>query len=217
MIFDCLREYEKIYMRAGEPEIMESPRMKYLAVRRKDGQKGIEEECGKALNALYEIARTIRKSYSSPHKVVGSREYLMPLLEGFCPLCGNDGVDWARTADSSWVYAICLPEFATPGDFQWAVREASRKAGVSFSNVELFIYDGGLCVQCVHIGSDDGKAETIRSMERFARENGYTVDDAPGRFHHEIYLRDPRRTEPVHMKTVIRYPVKKVCRGVDDR
>ena len=30
------------------------------------------------------------------------------------------------------------------------------------------------------------------------------------RFHHEIYLSDPRKTEPNKSKTVIRHPIKKV-------
>jgi hypothetical protein len=47
-------------------------------------------------------------------------------------------------------------------------------------------------------------------MEEYARGNGYLIDITDTRFHHEIYLSDPRKCEPDKLKTVIRHPIKKI-------
>lgn len=104
---------------------------------------------------------------------------------------------------------IRLPDFVTESDFNWAVREASAKKKSDFSKAEFFTYTEGLCVQCMHIGSYDDEPETVEAMHRFISENGYSVDITEKRIHHEIYLSDPRKTNPGQLKTVIRLPVKK--------
>jgi thioredoxin reductase len=40
-------------------------------------------------------------------------------------------------------------------------------------------------------------------------KNGYIEDFSKGRFHHEIYLSDPRKCSTDKLKTVIRHPIKK--------
>lgn len=66
----------------------------------------------------------------------------------------------------------------------------------------------GLCVQCMHIGSYDDEPATIKAMEDFAVQNGYIINITDKRFHHEIYLSDPRKVNPLNMKIVLRHPVK---------
>lgn len=48
----------------------------------------------------------------------------------------------------------------------------------------------------------------IALMKDFAEANNYAVDITEQRFHHEIYLGDPRKTAPEKLKTVIRFPIK---------
>ena len=55
-------------------------------------------------------------------------------------------------------------------------------------------------MQCMHIGSYDTEPETLRQ--------GYCPDFSDTRFHHEIYLGDPRRTAPEKLKTVLRHPIR---------
>ena len=93
-------------------------------------------------------------------------------------------------------------------DFEWAVREAKINKKTDFSKVEFLRYDEGMCVQCMHVGSYDNEPETIALMDGFARNEGYDVDINGERFHHEIYLSDPRKADPAKLKTVIRHPVK---------
>ena len=103
-----------------------------------------------------------------------------------------------------------MPDFITKKDFDWAISEATRKKKLDFSRVEFFTYNEGLCVQCMHIGSYDDEPETIGKMNSFAKSKGYAVDIYDARFHHEIYLTDPRKTEAAKLKTVIRHPAKRV-------
>ena len=92
--------------------------------------------------------------------------------------------------------------------FDWAVREAAEKKQRDFSAVEFFSWEEGLCVQCMHIGPYDNEPATVAAMEAYAVEQGYGLDFSQGRFHHEIYLSDVRRTKPEKLKTVIRQPIK---------
>lgn len=41
------------------------------------------------------------------------------------------------------------------------------------------------------------------------KEQGYALDFGPDRWHHELYLSDPRRGRPEKRKTVLRLPVRK--------
>ena len=65
-----------------------------------------------------------------------------------------------------------------------------------------------LCVQVMHVGSYDDEPITIAAMEKYAIENGYTIDINVTRRHHEIYLSDPRKVAPEKLKTVIRQPIR---------
>ncbi len=60
----------------------------------------------------------------------------------------------------------------------------------------------------MHLGSYNDEPATIAQMTDFIKENGYTEDFSKGRFHHEIYLSDPRKTAPEKCKTIIRHPIK---------
>ena len=111
-------------------------------------------------------------------------------------------------ADFQWISMIRLPDFVKKEDFDWAVEEAAAKKKTDFSKVEFFTYQDGVCVQCMHIGSYDHEPETIRRMDEFAAENGYVLDLSDSRFHHEIYLSDPRRAAEEKLRTVIRHPVR---------
>ena len=97
----------------------------------------------------------------------------------------------------------------TKADFDWAIEEAIKKKKQDFSRVEFLTYDEGLCVQCMHIGSYDDEPATVELMHKFAEDNGYKLDITDTRYHHEIYLSDPRKCDVSKLKTVIRHPIKK--------
>lgn len=207
MAFDYKKEYKEFYMPAKKPEIITIPSMNFIAVR---GQGDPNEEGGEykqAIGLLYAIAFTIKMSYKGSHKIDGYFSYVVPPLEGLWWQKGVTGIDYSHKENFQWIAMIRLPEFVTKEDFNWAVAESTAKKNTDFSKVEFFTYEEGLCVQCMHIGSYDEEPDTIEAMETFAKEQGYTLDMHNGRYHHEIYLSDPRRCAPERLKTVIRHPL----------
>ena len=88
-------------------------------------------------------------------------------------------------------------------------RKSTNKKKIDFSKAQFFHFEEGLCVQCLHVGSYDSEPDTINEMKNFANSQGYEEDFSEGRFHHEIYLSDPRKVPAEKLRTVIRHPVKK--------
>ncbi|MBP5494101.1 MAG: GyrI-like domain-containing protein, partial [Lachnospiraceae bacterium] len=108
-----------------------------------------------------------------------------------------------------WISVIRLPDFVTKADFEWAKEEATKKKKTDFSKVELFSYNEGLCVQCMHIGPYDDEPATVDAMHEFMEKEGYVLDITDKRYHHEIYLSDVRKVAPEKLKTVVRHPIRK--------
>lgn len=209
MAFDYKKEYKEFYLPKNTPHIVRVPKMNYIAVRGKGNPNVEGGEYKESIGLLYTIAFTIKMSYKGNHKIDGYYSYVVPPLEGFWWQEGLDGIDYNRKEDMQFISLIRLPDFVKKEDFEWAIQEATTKKKQDFSKVEFFTYEEGLCVQCMHIGSYDAEPATIASMHAYMEENGYEIDITPFRFHHEIYLSDPRRCSIEKWKTVIRHPIRK--------
>ncbi len=209
MAFDYKKEYKEFYMPKNKPSIIEIPKMNYIAVRGKGNPNEENGEYKKTIGLLYAIAFTIKMSYKTEHKIDGYFEYVVPPLEGFWWQDGIKGIDYNRKDEMQFISMIRLPDFVTKKEFEWSISEATNKKKEDFSKVEFLSYDEGICVQCMHIGSYDSEPNTIKMMEDYAEQNGYEIDISADRFHHEIYLSDPRRCDESRLKTVIRHPIRK--------
>jgi len=210
MAFDYKKEYKEFYLPQREPSIVEIPKMNYLAIRGKGNPNEENGEYKATIELLYTIAFTIKMSYKGSHKIQGYFEYVIPPLEGLWWQEGkNDGIDYTQKDQFHFISMMRLPDFVTKEEFDWAIQEATQKKKKDFSKVEFLTYDEGVCVQCMHIGPYDTEPETIEKMEEIMQENGYELDFNQGRYHHEIYLSDPRRCEASKLKTVIRHPIQK--------
>lgn len=209
MSFDYKKEYKEFYMPKNKPSIIEIPKMNYIAVRGKGNPNEENSEYKQTIGLLYSIAFTIKMSYKTSHKIEGYFQYVVPPLEGLWWQKETRGLDYTRKEDMEFISMIRLPDFVTKEEFDWAISEATNKKKQDFSKVEFLSYDEGLCVQCMHIGPYDNEPITIEMMERYSEENGYEIDINTNRFHHEIYLSDPRRCDESRLKTVIRHPIRK--------
>lgn len=210
MAFDYKKEYKEFYMPKNKPTIIEIPKMNYIAVRGKGNPNDEDGEYKHSIKLLYAIAFTIKMSYKGAHKIDGYFEYVVPPLEGFwCQEGNKEAIDYKNKDKFNFISVIRLPEFVTKKDFEWAVEEATRKKKQDFSKVEFFSYNEGVCVQCMHIGAYDNEPRTISLMHEYMIAKGYELDITDVRFHHEIYLSDPRICEVNKLKTVIRHPIIK--------
>ncbi len=211
MAFDYKKEYKEFYMPKNKPSIVEIPKMNYIAVRGRGNPNSENGEYKKSIELLYGIAFTIKMSYKGSHKIEGYFEYVVPPLEGFWWQDGMiDTIDYNNKESMHFISVIRLPDFVTKDDFEWAIKEAAEKKKRDYSKVEFLTYDEGVCVQCMHIGPYDNEPATINLMHKYMKEQGYVLDITNNRYHHEIYLSDPRRCDVSKLKTVIRHPIKKI-------
>lgn len=209
MAFDYKKEYKEYYQPPKKPTIITVPPLNYIAVRGKGNPNDEAGEYKDSIGLLYAIAFTIKMSYKGEHKIAGYFEYVVPPLEGFWWQDGVEGIDYVHKDELNFISLIRLPDFVTRADFEWAVVEATRKKKTDFSKVEFLTYNEGACVQCMHIGAYDEEPVTVADMHEYAKQNGYEPDITDTRYHHEIYLSDPRKCDVSKLKTVIRHPIKK--------
>ena len=211
MAFDYKKEYKEFYMPPNKPSIVVVPKMNYIAVRGSGNPNEINGDYQKSIGLLYSIAYTIKMSYKGSHEIDGYFSYVVPPLEGFWWQDGmKETIDYNNKEAMHFISIIRLPDFVTKKDFEWAIEEATKKKKQDFSKVEFLTYDEGLCVQCMHMGSYDDEPATVNSMHEYMVENGFELDITDKRFHHEIYLSDPRKCAVSNLKTVIRHPIKKI-------
>lgn len=104
---------------------------------------------------------------------------------------------------------IRQPDFVTSEVFEHTLLIVSqKKPDLDILRARLSTFSEGLCGQVLHIGTYDDEPETIKRLDDFIKTSGYRVDISETRWHHEIYLNDPRRTAPEKLKTIIRHPIQ---------
>lgn len=208
MAFDYKKEYKEFYLPKNKPQIIELPKMNYIAIKGKGNPNDENGEYQKALQILYPIAYTLKMSYKGEYKIKGFFEYVVPPLEGFWWQDNIKGVDLTNKDTFNWISLIRLPDFINQKDFDWAIEMVTNKKKIDCSKAEFLTIDEGLCVQIMHIGPFDSEIESVNKMHNFIDEKGYKLDISEMRLHHEIYLSDVRKVDPSKWKTVIRHPIK---------
>ncbi len=210
MAYDFKKEQKALYMPKRKPSIVEVPPMKYVAVRG-SGDPNLEGGSYKeSIGILYAVAYTIKMSKMGDHRIDGYFDFVVPPLEGFWWQEGMSGIDFSCKDLFQWVSAVRLPDFVTPEVLEWAKAEAAAKKDVDAAKAELLNVDEGLCAQVMHVGPYDDEPATIQALDEFVVAEGCRLDVSStetGRHHHEIYLSDPRRTDPAKIKTAIRHPI----------
>ncbi|WP_033165355.1 GyrI-like domain-containing protein [Clostridium sp. KNHs205] len=205
---DYKKEYKDLYMPKKNPVLIKVPSMNFFMI---DG-KGIPEsdEYHSAMQSLYSFAFTIKMSKMSGNQPPGYFEYVVPPLEGLWS-CEDGAFVFAKRDQWIWTSIIRQPEFVTQEVYLNARDEiAKKKPEIDVTKVRFETLEEGLCVQIMHNGPYDQEQSSIDQILRYIEENNLQVDFESGRRHHEIYLSDPRRCKPESLKTVIRYPVKRI-------
>lgn len=208
---DYKKEYKDLYQPKTKPSIIEVPEMIFIAI---DGE-GNPNSCPEykaAIEVLYGLSYAIKMSKMNGTQPAGYFEYVVPPLEGLWQVDGVDfdGMNVTDKDKFKWISMIRQPKFVTEEVFEQAkLVLKKKKPALDLSKARLMKMTEGLCVQIMHKGSYDDEPASIEQMKRFLDENGYIEDFSEGRFHHEIYLSDPRKSSPDKLKTVIRHPIKK--------
>ncbi|MDE6762765.1 MAG: GyrI-like domain-containing protein [Oscillospiraceae bacterium] len=208
---DYKKEYKDLYRPAEKPSLIDVPEMVFIAV---DGA-GDPNTCPaykEAMEMLYGLSFAIKMSKMDGSQPEGYFEYVVPPLEGlwFADGISFDGLNITDKNKFKWISMIRQPEFVTVQVFETAREKlAKKKPALDLNKARLMKYTEGLCVQIMHKGAYDDEPRSIELIKKFAAENGYTEDFSDSRYHHEIYLSDPRKCAPERLRTVIRHPVKR--------
>lgn len=162
------------------------------------------EGFAKATEALFTVAYTIK----SICKKQGT-DFAVPKLEGRWWVTGDKpGLEVPR---SEWHYrlGIRLPDFVASDIFAQAqpIAVDKKKDLKQIQDVKFQEVTEGQCVTMMHIGPYATEPETMQQMRELMAKDGL-IQSQP--YHIEIYISDPRKTDPVKMKTILRFTVKKV-------
>lgn len=200
---DYKKDYKQLYMPKTLPEIVKVPSMPFIMVSGSGDPNG--EEFAMATEALYSISYAVRMSYKSENVPDGYFEYTVFPLEGEWDLIDRSK---PSTDKNNFKYTIMIrqPDFLTEAGYQRFLEQTRRKKSNPFLEKVRFEHmEEGLCCQMMHLGSFDDEPESFERMEMFCTEQGFI---RTSKIHREIYLSDPRKTEPSKLKTVLRFPVK---------
>ncbi len=209
---DYKKKYKDLYQPSTKPMIIDVPEMVFFAVEG-SGNPNTSKEYQEAIELLYGLSFTVKMSKMNGTQPLGYFEYVVPPLEGLWYADGIafDGLNVTDKEQFRWISMIRQPEFVTEEVFETAKAAlVAKKPQLDISKVKFMHMTEGLCVQIMHKGSYDEEPTTIAKMKQFMEENGYTEDFSDNRFHHEIYLSDPRKCAPEKLRTVIRHPIKPI-------
>ena len=210
---DLKKDLKYLYQpSAKKPEILNVPNLQFAMV---DGaiEKGMEPATSscfqEAVQALYGIAYTLK--FMLKKRKTHAIDYPVMALEGLWWV--EDGF-FDITVKDNWFYTLMIlqPDVITGEIFREGIEQIRDKKGNSpaLSRLRLANFEEGLCVQIMHVGPYATEPSTIGRMQTFALEHGCRDRVGPCGKHHEIYLGDPRRTDPSKLKTVLRHPLEKI-------
>ncbi len=199
---DYKKELKQLYSaKVGKPVVIKVPKMNFLMIDGK-GDPNTSQEYMDAIQALYPVAYTIKFMCK---KELEKDFGVMPLeglwwTEDMHNFSTKDKSDWL------WTAMIMQPDIVSKEVYDRAVKQvAEKKKPNALSKLRLEAYDEGRSAQVMYIGPYDEEGPTILDLHNFIKEQGGKLDNS-NKHHHEIYLGDPRRTDPSKLKTIIRQP-----------
>lgn len=181
-------------------EIVDVPELAFLMIDG-HGDPNTAPAYRDAIQALYTASYAIRAAA----KAELGRVHPVGPLEGLW-----SAADWAafRTGDKDswdWTMMIGQPDWI-PSDLVGRALAglAGKKPLPALGLLRFERFTEGRSVQILHLGPYDGEGPTLARLHgEFLPAHGLL----PRGRHHEIYLSDPRRTEPNRLRTILRQPV----------
>jgi hypothetical protein len=216
---DFKKTDKELYSPKTEPSILQVSAMNFIMV---DGHGNPNDEDGehsKAVELLYALTYTIKMGRKSENaQSEDFTDYVVAPLEGLWWFNDLNEYDFINQKDKyCWTSMIRQPDFITREIFEKAKDEVKKKKPqLDVTKARLETFEEGLCVQCMHIGPYDKEPATVAKIYAFVESHGMKngistqLPDGSIRRHHEIYLADPRKSNPATMKTVLRHPVMKI-------
>jgi hypothetical protein len=203
---DLKKALKPLFSPPRTPVMVDVPELGYLMI---DGVGAPEEsatqpstEFQQSFGALFPVLYTIKFRL----KRDGLMMPILP-LEALWMTSEDGAFDMAVPPQEwRWRVLVAVPDNVTPTVFGEAVDQVRQKKGdtAHLRRVRLERWHEGRCAQIMHVGPYSEERPTIEMLHAFIEAQGSRARGA----HHEIYLGDPRRSDPAKLKTVLRQPVE---------
>lgn len=197
---DYKKELKQFYTgKVGKPLVVNLPKMNFIMIDGR-GDPNTSQQYVDAIQALYPVAYTIKFTSKLEH---GKDFGVMP-LEGLWWSDNMDDFISGNKKDWQWTAMIMQPDVVTKEMFEQAVGKVrEKKAPKALDKVRFEAYDEGRAAQVMYVGPYSDEGPTIQTLHQFIKDQGGALEKS-NKHHHEIYLGDPRRTDPSKLKTIIR-------------
>jgi hypothetical protein len=198
--FDIKKALPALYApKPGDFHVVEVPDLPFLMIDG-HGDPNTSPAYAEAVQALFTLSYAVRslvKSELGRVHTVGPLEGLWSAQDPRVFVAGDKSA-W------DWTMAVSQPMWITPDLVETAREQAAKKALAALERVRFAPYTEGTSVQILHVGSYDSEAPVLARLHReYLPEHRLTFNGK----HHEIYLSDPRRTDPAKLRTILRQPV----------
>jgi len=180
--------------------LVEVPAMQFVMIDG-EGNPNTAPSYQKTVEWLYSVSYAMKFAAKASLK----KDYVVPPLEGLW--WAEDPADFIERRKDRWRWTLMImaPDFINRELFSASVEKAGKKLGPPPESLRLETYEEGPSLQIMHIGGYDDEGPTLARLHREVMPSqGFTFAGK----HHEIYIGDPRKTEPAKLKTILRQPVR---------
>lgn len=138
-------------------------------------------------------------------KAALDRDYVVPPLEALWR--SDDPGAFVRGEKDQWQWTVMImtPDFVTSAMVEDAIAKMMGKRQDRPASLRFEPYAEGRSLQRMHIGAYSDEAPVLQHLHADLMPRLGVTFNGP---HHEIYLNDPRKTEPAKLKTVLRQPIR---------
>jgi hypothetical protein len=182
-------------------ELVDVPVMQFLMIDG-SGDPNTSPDYASAVETLYSVSYPLK--FMSKREL--SKDYTVSVLEGLWYADDMSVFEKREKSAYKWTMVIMQPEWITKEMVDRAIKAAQLKSpDKPYDALRLESCAEGRSLQLLHVGSYDDEAPKLYQLrhETMPAQNlGFNGH------HHEIYLSDPRRTEPSKLKTILRQPVR---------
>jgi hypothetical protein len=209
LTLDLKKEFKSLYSpSAKKVEFVDVPPLQFAMI---DGEvapgdvPASSPEFQDAVTALYGISYTLKFAFKL--RKADPVDY---------PVMALEGLWWVDTPDfdvndrtKTWFFTLMImqPGIIDQEAFSAALAQLRKKKdSPACMKLRLQNFHEGLSIQMMHIGPYATEPLMIEKLRVFASEQGYCQQGK----HHEIYMGDPRKTQPDKLKTILRFPVSKM-------
>ena len=200
------RKEKQYYLPKREPQHLYVPKFQFFTIHGTGNPNSAF--FAEHVQVLYSVSYAIRMSHKKGMAPKGYFEYTVYPLEGVWDLTEKGRANYQGILDKDelvFTLMIRQPDFVKVDFAIEMIRETQKKKPhrlleqVKFESIEE-----GDCIQMLHLGSYDNEPASFEQMEEYAERQKFK---RRSKLHREIYLTDPRKTNPEKLKTVLRFQV----------